>query len=165
MGGGIIRLHQKTINTHINTGNIQKSMCFHESVWEFLTLIIKVRVPFSFWGMTILCTENTKRASFETPGKRCEDMSEICLSPVNGALGSVAVLTWWQLEGDGETVVRSGSLRPLQFGVEGIQHIELHWLQEAVTLVLEDDRHHNFALILMVALDVVHLEKRKENMF
>ncbi len=70
MSGGFVRLHQKIINTHINTRNIQKSMCFHEHVWEFLTFTIKVRVPFSFWGMTILCTENTKRASFETPRKR-----------------------------------------------------------------------------------------------
>lgn len=113
--------------------------------------------------MTILCTENTKRASFETPGRRFEYMSEICLNPVSGTFRSVAIiLTRWQLEGDGEAVVRSGSLRPLQFGVEGIQHIELHRLQEAVALVLEDDRHHDFALILMVALDVVHLENMKD---
>lgn len=39
---------------------------------------------------------------------------------------SIALLTWWQLEGDGEAIVRSGSVRSLQFGVEGIQHIELH---------------------------------------
>lgn len=32
-----------------------------------LTLTMKVRVPFSFWGMTMLCTEKTKRASFDTP--------------------------------------------------------------------------------------------------
>lgn len=87
-------------------------------------------------------------------------MSKIYL--VNDTFMSIAIPTWWQLEGDGEAVVRSGSLRPLQFGVEGIQHIELHWLEEAVALVLKDDRHHNFALILMVALDIIHLEKRED---
>lgn len=70
-------------------------------------------------------------------------------------------MTWWQLEGDGEAVVRSCSVRPLQFGVERIQHIELHGLEEAVTLVLEDDRHHYFTLVLMVSLDVTDLQKRK----
>lgn len=85
-------------------------------------------------------------------------MSKICL--VNSTFRSITILTWWQLEGDGEAIVRSGSFRPLQFGVEGIQHIELHWLEEAVALVLKDDRHHNFALILMVALDIVHLGKK-----
>lgn len=69
------------------------------------------------------------------------------------------VWTWWQLEWDSEAVVGSGSLRPLQFGIERIKHVELHGLEEAVALVLEDDRYHDFTLILVVPLDVVHLQR------
>lgn len=66
-------------------------------------------------------------------------------------------LTGRQLEGHGEAVVGPCPLGPLQLGVERVQHVELHGLEEAVALVLEDDRHHHLAAVLQVPLDVAHL--------
>ena len=51
----------------------------------------------------------------------------------------------------------ASSLGPLQLGVQRVQHVELHRLEEAVTLVLKDERHHHLTPVLQVALDVAHL--------
>ena len=68
-------------------------------------------------------------------------------------------LTGRQLEGHGEAVMGAWSLGPLQLGVQRVQHVELHGLEEAVALVLEDDRHHHLTAVLQVSLDVAHLSK------
>ena len=55
--------------------------------------------------------------------------------------------------------MRARSVGPLQPGVQRVQHVELHRLEEAVTLVLEDERHHHLTPVLQVALDVTHLSE------
>lgn len=49
------------------------------------------------------------------------------------------------------------TLWPLQLGVERVQDIELHGLEEAVTLVFKYNRHHDLTAVLQVPLDVIHL--------
>lgn len=49
------------------------------------------------------------------------------------------------------------ALRPLQLGVQRVQHVELHGLQEAVALVLKYNGDHHLTPVLQVPLDVVHL--------
>lgn len=65
--------------------------------------------------------------------------------------------TWGQLERHGDPVVNGGALGPGQFGVERVQHAELHVLQEAVALILQDDGHSDLAVLLQASLDVVCL--------
>jgi hypothetical protein len=48
-------------------------------------------------------------------------------------------LTWRQLERHRNTVMDRGALWPGHLGVERVQNIELHVLQEAAALVLQDD--------------------------
>lgn len=69
-------------------------------------------------------------------------------------------LTRWKLEGDGEAIVWTRTLWPLQLGVERVQDVELHGFEEAVTLVFKYNRHHNLTAILQVSLDVVYLNRR-----
>lgn len=57
------------------------------------------------------------------------------------------------------------ALWPLQLGVEGVEDVELHGLEEAFALVLEDDGHHHLAAVLQVPLDVVHLDGKGEGRF
>lgn len=66
-------------------------------------------------------------------------------------------LTRWKLERDSEAIVWTGAFRPLQLRVKGVQDVELHGLEEAVALVLKDDRHHHLAAILQIPLDVADL--------
>lgn len=54
------------------------------------------------------------------------------------------------------------ALRPLQLGVQRVQDVELHGLEEAVALVLKYNGDHHLASILQVPLDVVHLGGKKE---
>lgn len=56
----------------------------------------------------------------------------------------------------------AGSLRPLQLGVERVHHIELHGLDETVTLIFKDDRDHHLATVMQVPLDVTHLKRERE---
>lgn len=66
-------------------------------------------------------------------------------------------LTWGQLERHGDAIVDGGALGPGQLGVERVQHIELHALQEAVALILQDYGHGDLAVFLQAALDVICL--------
>lgn len=70
----------------------------------------------------------------------------------------------WELEGDGQAIMWTRPLWPLQLGVERVQDIELHGFEEAVTLVFKYNRHHHLTAILQVSLDVINLSK-KENLF
>lgn len=54
-------------------------MCFSFSL---LTFTMKVRVPFSFCGITMLCTVKTNRASLDTPEKN-ERFVNSCKHTVN----------------------------------------------------------------------------------
>lgn len=66
------------------------------------------------------------------------------------------------MEGDGQAIMWTRPLWPLQLGVEGVQDIELHGFEEAVTLVFKYNRHHHLTAVLKISLDVVHLSKRKK---
>lgn len=54
------------------------------------------------------------------------------------------------------------ALRPLQLGVQRVQDVELHGLEEAVALVLKYNGDHHLTSVLQVPLDVVHLGGKKE---
>lgn len=68
-------------------------------------------------------------------------------------------LTRWQLEGHGDAVVDRGALWPRHLGVERVQHTELHVLEEAATLVLQDDGHCDLAVLLQAGLDIIRLQE------
>ena len=57
-------------------------------------------------------------------------------------------LTRGQLERHWDTVVDRGALGPGQPGIERVQHIELHALEKAVALVLQDHRDCDLAVLL-----------------
>lgn len=69
-------------------------------------------------------------------------------------------LTWGQLERHGDAVVDGGALGPGQLGVERVQHVELHALQEAAALILQDYGHGDLAVFLQGALDVIRLRSK-----
>lgn len=71
-------------------------------------------------------------------------------------------LTRRQLEGHGNTVMDRGALGPRHLGVEGVQHVELHALEEAATLVLQDDGHSDLAVLLQAGLDVIRLQEEAQ---
>lgn len=131
------------------------------------TFTMKVRVPFSFWGITMLCTAKTNRASLDTPEeksyqtqhnfpKQLQRRYAQTLEWRHREMGTWS-LTRWKLEGDGEAVMWTRPLWPLQLGVERVQDVELHGFKEAVTLVFKYNRHHHLTAILQVALDVIFL--------
>lgn len=75
--------------------------------------------------------------------------------------------TWWKLKWDGEAIMWTWALWPLQLRVERVQDVKLHGFEEAVTFVFKYDWHHDLTAILQVALDVIHLRGRgkRENDF
>lgn len=122
---------------------------------------MKVSVPFSFCGITMLCTVKTNRASLDTPGR------EHLILRQKDSTHNTKDLQWrsptrWKLEGHHKAIMWARALWPLQLRVERVQDVELHGFEEAVTFVLKYNRHNHLTTILQVSLDVTHLNERKK---